>query len=336
MDYGYPQVCEPDLLKLYITQTGIGADGKKIEMSTDTEMDEKKITIQATGVATWRPTGIKYKKNQLFIDVIESVNVNVSAKGVMLHSDVVGKIMIKAELSGMPDCKLGLNDKMVMDREKTSFRSGSGGGSSSSSGGVKPRNQGIEIDDFTFHQCVKLGKFDSDRTISFVPPDGEFELMRYRTTQNINSPFRVLATVKEFGRSRIEVSLNVKSMFSGKLAANAVVIKCPVPAHTAVADINVPAGKAEYDPEDNTLTWKIRRFAGGVELAMTASVTLSALINEKKGHWARPPISMSFQVPMFTASNLHVRFLKIFEKSNYQTTKWVRYVTKGGNYLYRI
>eukprot|EP00003_Mantamonas_plastica_P006481 TRINITY_DN1527_c0_g1_i6.p1 TRINITY_DN1527_c0_g1~~TRINITY_DN1527_c0_g1_i6.p1 ORF type:complete len:224 (+),score=68.88 TRINITY_DN1527_c0_g1_i6:159-830(+) len=33
MDYGYPQVCEPDLLKLYITQTGIGADGKKIEVS---------------------------------------------------------------------------------------------------------------------------------------------------------------------------------------------------------------------------------------------------------------------------------------------------------------
>lgn len=37
----------------------------------------------------------------------------------------------------------------------------------------------VEIDDCQFHQCVKLGKFDSDRTISFIPPDGEFELMRY-------------------------------------------------------------------------------------------------------------------------------------------------------------
>ena len=27
---------------------------------------------------------------------------------------------------------------------------------------------GIEIDDCSFHQCVKLGKFDMDRTISFV------------------------------------------------------------------------------------------------------------------------------------------------------------------------
>jgi hypothetical protein len=42
-----------------------------------------------------------------------------------------------------------------------------------------PRGTGIELADITFHQCVKLGKFDSDRTISFVPPDGEFILMKY-------------------------------------------------------------------------------------------------------------------------------------------------------------
>ena len=35
-----------------------------------------------------------------------------------------------------------------------------------------------QIDDCTFHRCVRLGKFDAERTITFVPPDGEFELMR--------------------------------------------------------------------------------------------------------------------------------------------------------------
>ena len=28
-------------------------------------------------------------------------------------------------------------------------------------------------------QCVKLSKFETERSISFIPPDGEFELMRY-------------------------------------------------------------------------------------------------------------------------------------------------------------
>jgi len=45
---------------------------------------------------------------------------------------------------------------------------------------------------------------------------------------------------------------------------------------------------------------------------------------------------MDFQVLMFTASGLLVRFLKVFEKSNYQSVKWVRYMTKAGSYQIRV
>jgi len=55
-----------------------------------------------------------------------------------------------------------------------------------------------------------------------------------------------------------------------------------------------------------------------------------------KKAWHRPPISLDFQIPMFPASGLQVRFLKVFEKSNYQTVKWVRYITKAGSYQYRL
>jgi hypothetical protein len=34
-----------------------------------------------------------------------------------------------------------------------------------------------------FHQCVRLARFDNDRTISFIPPDGAFDLMNYRLSQ---------------------------------------------------------------------------------------------------------------------------------------------------------
>ena len=37
----------------------------------------------------------------------------------------------------------------------------------------------IAIDDCQFHQCVKLSKFETEHAISFIPPDGEFELMRW-------------------------------------------------------------------------------------------------------------------------------------------------------------
>jgi Adaptor complexes medium subunit family len=41
--------------------------------------------------------------------------------------------------------------------------------------------------------------------VSFVPPDGEFELMNYRTSDNIQLPFRVLPSVSEPSRNRVEV-----------------------------------------------------------------------------------------------------------------------------------
>lgn len=43
---------------------------------------------------------------------------------------------------------------------------------------VSSGKQSIAIDDCTFHQCVRLSKFDLERSISFIPPDGEYELMR--------------------------------------------------------------------------------------------------------------------------------------------------------------
>jgi hypothetical protein len=83
----------------------------------------------------------------------------------------------------------------------------------------------VEIDDCTFHRCVRLGKFDADRTITFVPPDGEFELMRYRVTENVNLPFRLIPAVQEEGRNRVAVNIKVKANFNAKLFGTNVVIK---------------------------------------------------------------------------------------------------------------
>ena len=49
---------------------------------------------------------------------------------------------------------------------------------------------------------MNLSKFSSEKTISFTPPDGEFELMKYRVTEAISLPFKVMPIVKELGRER--------------------------------------------------------------------------------------------------------------------------------------
>ena len=56
--------------------------------------------------------------------------------------------------------------------------------------------------------------------------------------------------------------------------------------------------------------FRIRKFPGQTEPTMSAEVELISTMTEKKS-WTRPPIQMEFQVPMFTASGLRVRFLKV-------------------------
>ena len=47
------------------------------------------------------------------------------------------------------------------------------------------KSKSVELEDVKFHQCVRLSRFENDRTISFVPPDGEFELMSYRLNTHV-------------------------------------------------------------------------------------------------------------------------------------------------------
>lgn len=51
----------------------------------------------------------------------------------------------------------------------------------------------VVMEDVKFHQCVRLSRFESDRTISFIPPDGESELMSYRINTHV-SPVQYLVS----------------------------------------------------------------------------------------------------------------------------------------------
>lgn len=183
LDFGYPQNSDVGILKTYITQQGVKSQSKE---------ETAQITNQVTGQIGWRREGIKYRRNELFLDVLEYVNLLMSPQGQVLSAHVAGKIVMKSYLSGMPECKFGINDKLTIESKgnKTGASGGSDSGLTTTSGGTTSGSgkSSIAIDDIQFHQCVKLSKFESDHSISFIPPDGEFELMKYRTTKDINLP----------------------------------------------------------------------------------------------------------------------------------------------------
>ncbi|KAJ5353888.1 Clathrin adaptor mu subunit C-terminal [Penicillium brevicompactum] len=327
LDFGYPQNTDPDTLKMYITTEGVKS------AITNNPTDSSRITQQATGAQSWRRADIKYRKNEAFVDVIEDVNLLMSATGTVLRADVNGQIVMRAYLSGTPECKFGLNDRLLLDPGESSSSNRGNNNGLGTSKATRAAAGSVTLEDCQFHQCVKLGRFDADRIISFVPPDGEFELMRYRATENVNLPFKVHPIVREIGTTKVEYSVAIKANYSSKLFATNVVIRIPTPLNTAKTTERTSQGRAKYEPEQNNIVWKIARFSGQSEFVLNAEATLTSMTHQKA--WSRPPLSLSFSLLMFTSSGLLVRYLKVFEKNNYSSVKWVRYMTRAGSYEIR-
>ena len=276
--------------------------------------------VALTNAVSWRQEGVKHRKNEIFLDVIEKVNILVASNGTVLHCDILGSIVMKSFLSGMPELKLGLNDKLMFE----------------ATGRSNTRVKSVELEDIKFHQCVRLARFENDRTISFIPPDGDFELMSYRLNTQVKPLVWVEAVIEPHGKSRIEYSVKAKTQFKSRSIANNVDIIIPVPHDVDTPSFKATMGTVVYFPDRDAVVWSIKQFAGNKEYQMKAHFGLPSISAEDGSEKWKGPIEVKFEIPYFTVSGLQVRYLKIIEKSGYQALPWVRYITVNGSYQLRM
>ena len=67
--------------------------------------------------------------------------IQANANGNVLRSEIVGAIKMRVYLSGMPELRLGLNDKVLFE----------------STG--RGKSKSVELEDVKFHQCVRLSRY---------------------------------------------------------------------------------------------------------------------------------------------------------------------------------
>ena len=315
MDFGYPQYTEEKVLKEYITQEGL------VQLFDEEELNVKQLPSAVTGIGgatPWRLPGIKYRKNEVYLDVVESINLLVGQDGETLSSEIMGALKMKAQLSGMPDLKLGFNDKALLDAI-----------------GKKTSGKTVELEDVKFHQCVKLNRFESERVITFIPPDGDFDLMTYRLNTKIKPLIHVEVSVQRHGTSRVEMHLKARSTCKKSSTASFVDILIPVPSDADQPEAKANNGVVKYVPEKAMLQWSIKNFPGGKEFQCKCQYTLPSVRASDPNVMSKQPISVKFEIPYFTASGFQLRYLKVTEKSNYEALPWVRYITQSGEYQIR-
>ncbi|KAK6130717.1 hypothetical protein DH2020_035534 [Rehmannia glutinosa] len=342
IDFGYIQTTSTEVLKSYIFNEPIVVDAARMPpigpaalfMQGNKRMPGTAVT---KSVVANEPGG--RKREEIFVDIIEKISVTFSSsimlsqgrpdleQGYVLTSEIDGTIQMKSYLTGNPEIRLALNDDLYIGRSGISNFGYSG------SSGTGP----VILDDCNFHESVHMDSFDVDRTLSLVPPDGEFPVMNYRITQEFKPPFSINTLIEEAGTLKAEVILKIRAEFPSSITANTILVEMPLPACTTRVNFDLERGivgqNADFKESHKKLEWSI---VGGSEHTLRAKLNFS---QEFHGNITKEagPVSMTFTIPMYNPSRLQVKYLQIAKKTKTSNPyRWVRYVTQANSYVARI
>ncbi|KAK7301111.1 hypothetical protein RJT34_11972 [Clitoria ternatea] len=333
IDFGFVQTTSTELLKSYIFNEPLVIDAARLSPLGPAAIFAQGtkrmpgIAVTKSVVAT-EPGG--RKREEIFVDIIEKISITFSSSGYILTSEIDGTIQMKSYLSGNPEIRLALNDDLAIGRDQGSaygYRSSAGSGT-------------VILDDCNFHESVRLDSFDMDRTLSLIPPDGEFPVMNYRMTQEFRPPFRINALIEEAGSLKVGVILKVTAEFASSVTANTIKVQMPLPNYTTRVSFELEPGAVgqttDFREANKRLEWTLKKIVGGSEHTLRAKLTFSqeshVNITKEAG-----PVSMTFTIPMYNASRLQVKYLQIAKKSaTHEPYRWVRYVTQANSYVARI
>jgi AP-2 complex subunit mu-1 len=321
MDFGYPILTDMEAMPAFITNDGVVADVLK------NTKESERIADRLTGVTPWRVEGCIYQNNEVFVDVFENVNLLLAQSGEVLQCNVTGRVVMSNFLSGMPECELHWNAK-VMNRSQAEPAATDNIG-----------EELVPLSDISFHNCVRLNaKGEEERCLTFVPPDGKFTLMTYRSSVNVQPPIKAIsATARELSRTRTELEFTLKSDAPPGQTITEIAVTVPCPENTAAATIKVPSGKATYDAVSHGIVWKLTQMRSGEEIPFFAEVRQIAPTEATETLWSKPPITIAFQCVSLSLTGLRINELKVNEPVlMYKPNKWIRYTVMAGDYQCRM
>lgn len=252
------------------------------------------VRTQALAVH-WRPKGIFYAKNEIYIDIVEKCNFFYDFDTeTVKKNDIFGVCDVKSYLSGMPVCKLGLNERYIsqveydaeldgdLDEEEEEVPQEQGDNlikqpdSETSSLASPPPEQAsqkrlkVPISHVAFHQCTELSSVYKNNLIRFTPPDDEFTLFSYNVAQlrrKERKPILMIEPVYKIYRSqgKLQINCTVRTALKKRLHLKPLVIRIPISPALFRLDggredslrFKAELGLALFEVDSSTLTWII-------------------------------------------------------------------------------
>lgn len=269
----------------------------------------------------------QYTTNEVFFDIVEEIDCIVEPNGMVAANDIRGTIFCNCRLSGVPDLTVFLNNPSL-------------------------------IVDAGLHPCIRLGRYERDHLLSFVPPDGIFKLMTYRAANRTHvSPVYVRPSLHwRESDGKLAITLATKPMAAagallrstlasaggvggGRAATEDgaavadVVLEVVFPPAIKSVDLVADKGRTNYDTITNRFTWTL-----GAIPAATPPLNLTGTVHLSPG--APPPIepleaTLSFSLTGISATGLALREVRL-TGDPYRYNKGLRTILRTGRFHIRI
>ncbi|CAM38561.2 putative adaptor complex subunit medium chain 3 [Leishmania braziliensis MHOM/BR/75/M2904] len=347
-DYGYPLTTELCALEELVPRPTLE---NRVRTMLDTPLVNKVMPVgsrTAIGVGTrqvsssfggvpWRDPETRHSTNQILFDVVESLDCVLDSEGRCVRAAVQGSIEVNCRLSGMPDMMLRLRDFDAV------------------------------VDDVAFHRCVRLDRYEHDRTLCFIPPDGKFTLMKYtcKTTLPIPLPPFYVTPQVTFNATggRFHCMAGIRgggTGFSSVVERDKEVQRLSVclllpPNTSSLTVTNCSSGTTVFDRSKGTLTWSVGNLTysatpslGGEFLFeaegggsngergpdAAASSKLARRTTREAGVGNASMATVTFQLPNRIMSSLCVDSVQVLNEIG-RPYKGIKYITKSGKYFIR-
>jgi len=320
VDYGWPLTTEPNALQSIIRPPDVM--GKLLSVVTGGVSDTTTTRAPSGTLPNipWRRAGVRHNPNEIYLDIVEEVDAVLDAVGNVISFDVAGCIQIQSKLSGIPDLLLTFKDPTI-------------------------------IDDCSFHPCVRYARYETDSIISFVPPDGNFTLMRYRVKPSVlkmgftppiictpsfryetggtaGSAMSGMIEIKLSARS-ISTLFNMESRKSGVMIEE-VSVTIPFPKIVKTANLKVNFGQVLYDEASKIAKWTVGNLDDKMNLQLTGEMKLESTRRPDEN----PPLGITWKIPSTSLSGLSVGGLSVTGEY-YKPYKGVRNISKSGRFQIR-
>jgi len=301
LDNGFPLATEANILKELIRPPNM----LRTVVNTVTGKSNVADTLPTGQLSNipWRRAGVKYTNNEAYFDVIEEVDAIIDKNGSTVSAEIHGYIDCSVKLTGMPDLTMNF---------------------------VNPRL----FDDTSFHPCVRFKRWESEKILSFVPPDGNFRLLSYHIGSGsvVAIPVYIKHNLQWQGTSagKLDITVGPKQT----MGRNVEQVKVEVPMPKIVLNCNLTAsqGKYSFDPVTKVLVWDIGKIDNTKLPNIRGTVNL---VTGATPDGTNPTINVSFTISQMAVSGLKVNRLDMYGEK-YKPFKGVKYITKAGRFQVRM